>query len=262
MTILDTILITKQSEVIAFKNEAFPPRTIPVRGKLSERLHTSETLEVIAEIKRASPSKGVIHASLDAVELAKRYEQSGAAAISVLTDATYFQGSFEDLKAVAEAVELPVLCKDFIIESVQIDKAYTHGASIVLLIVAALDDHTLHELYSYATALSLEVLVEVHTPEELTRALTLGAELIGVNNRNLKTFDVSLDTTKRIAEHLPQDDGIYVISESGIATETHAQTVRSYGADGLLVGESLVRANSVEEALPRLKVRRKNHDTY
>lgn len=262
MTILDTILTTKQSEVRTFQKETFPERTTPVRGKLSDRLDTSDTLEVIAEIKRASPSKGVIHPSLNAVELATRYEQSGAAAISVLTDSTYFQGSFEELKAVAEAVELPVLCKDFIIESVQIDKAYAHGASIVLLIVAALDDRTLHELFAYATDLGLEVLVEVHTPEELTRALTLGAKLIGVNNRNLKSFEVSLETTKEIAEHLPQDLGIHLISESGIATENHAQTASSYGAHGLLVGESLVRSKAVEDALPKLKVRRQRHDTH
>ncbi|MFC4354949.1 indole-3-glycerol phosphate synthase TrpC [Chryseomicrobium palamuruense] len=262
MTILDTILTTKQQEVDTFRKETFPTRTIPLRTKLSDRLRSSDTLEVIAEIKRASPSKGVIHPSLDAVELAKRYEKSGAAAISVLTDTTYFKGSFDDLKAVAESVEVPVLCKEFIIDTVQIEKAYAHGASLILLIVAALEAQTLHKLFTFATDLGLEVLVEVHTPEELATALELGAELIGVNNRNLKTFEVSLETTQTIAELLPRDRGIYLISESGIVSAHDALQASSFGAHGLLVGESLVRSNSVEEALPKLKVRRHTDDAH
>ncbi|WP_342526514.1 indole-3-glycerol phosphate synthase TrpC [Chryseomicrobium sp. FSL W7-1435] len=262
MTILDTIIATKYKELEQLKKTIFPGRAIPLRRKLSDTLTQSNRLEVIAEIKRASPSKGLIHPNLDAVEQAKRYVTGGAAAISVLTDQEYFQGSFDDLKQVAEATELPVLCKDFMVDSLQIDAAYHHGASIILLIVAALEVETLHSLYTYATGLGLEVLVEVHDEEELEVALTLGAQLIGVNNRDLRTFEVSLDTTERLASMIPTSANIHLISESGIVTQQDAERLSACGAHGLLVGETLVRASSVEEALQALQVGRVVHDTH
>ncbi|PJK15878.1 indole-3-glycerol-phosphate synthase [Chryseomicrobium excrementi] len=262
MTILDTILETKQHEVRELQLTHLPQRTIGKRLRLADSLRASDTLEVIAEIKRASPSKGLIYKDLDAVAQATRYVSGGAAAISVLTDSKYFQGSFTDLEQVAQAVPLPVLCKDFVIDRIQIDAAYSYGASIILLIVAALDKQDLHDLYRYATSKGLEVLVEVHDEEELEMALQLGAELIGVNNRDLRTFTVSLETTERLAKRVADLTDVHLISESGIESADDAERLSSCGAKGLLVGESLVRSSSVEDALQSLKVRRKVHDTH
>lgn len=262
MTILDTILATKYKEVEQLKTTTLPGRSIPLRKKLSVALTHSNHLEVIAEIKRASPSKGLIHPNLDAVSQASRYVAGGAAAISVLTDTEYFQGSFDDLQQVAKSTELPVLCKDFMVDPIQIDSAYSHGASIILLIVAALEVDTLQELYNYATNLGLEVLVEVHDEEELEIALGLGASLIGVNNRDLRTFEVSLGTTERLAKKIPTTANVHLISESGIVTTEDAERLSNCGAHGLLVGETLVRADSVEEALQALQVRRVVHDAH
>lgn len=261
MTILDQIIETKYQEVLELRNATLPERTIPIRPRLEDTLRASSTLEVIAEIKRASPSKGMIHPNLNAVDQAKRYADGGAAAISVLTDSKYFSGSFADLKAVAESVSLPVLCKDFMVDPIQIDTAYASGASIVLLIVAALEEAQLQSLYHYATSLGLEVLVEVHTDEELKIALELGATLIGINNRDLKTFTVSLETTELLAAQIPQDRDVFVISESGIVSSEDAERLSKYGAQGLLVGESLVRSSEVEQAIGQLKVRRPSYDS-
>ena len=262
MTILDTIIATKYKEVEQLKTIVLPERSIPLRQKLSNTLTHSNRLEVIAEIKRASPSKGLIHPNLDAVAQASRYVAGGAAAISVLTDIEYFQGSFEDLKQVANSTDLPVLCKDFMVDPIQIDAAYSHGASIILLIVAALEVDALHALYDYATRLGLEVLVEVHDEEELEIALNLGAQLIGVNNRDLRTFEVSLDTTERLARKIPVTANVHLISESGIVSQQDAERLSACGAHGLLVGETLVRADSVEEALQAFQVGRVVHDAY
>lgn len=262
MTILDTILETKQHEVRELQLTNLPLRTVGERPRLADSLRASDTLEVIAEIKRASPSKGLIHKDLDAVAQATRYVAGGAAAISVLTDSKYFQGSFTDLEQVAQAVPLPVLCKDFVIDRIQIDAAYSYGASIILLIVAALDKQDLQDLYRYATSKGLEVLVEVHDEDELETALQLGAELIGVNNRDLRTFTVSLETTERLAKRVSSLPDVHLISESGIESADDAERLSPCGAKGLLVGESLVRSSSVEDALQSLKVRRKVHDTH
>ena len=157
----------------------------------------AEHLHVIAEMKRASPSKGLIAEGADPVAQAIAYTEAGAACISVLTDATFFKGSFDDLAAVAEAVPTPLLCKDFMIHKVQIDRAKNAGASVILLIVAALTTEELAELYAYAMESGLEVLVEVHDEEELERALKIDAKLIGVNNRDLRTFEVDLGSNGR-----------------------------------------------------------------
>ena len=173
-------------------------------------------MEVLSEIKRASPSKGIIADQANPVEQAKAYANAGAACISVLTDSTFFKGSFADLAAVAEVVEIPLLCKDFIIHEVQIDRAREAGASVILLIVAALDDATLQRLHGYATGQGLEVLVEVHDAKELDRALAVNAKLIGVNNRDLRTFDVDLARTEEMAKLFPFNENHVFISESGI----------------------------------------------
>src|SRR5690625_1363292 len=156
-------------------------------------------MSIIAEIKRASPSKGDINAAIDPVKQAKLYADNGASAISVLTDTPFFKGSMDDLRAVREVVNIPILCKDFMIDRIQIDVAKSAGANIILLIAAALDDNHLDKLYDYAKEHDLEVLCEVHNEEEMERVLKLGAKLVGINNRNLNTFKVDLKTTERLA---------------------------------------------------------------
>ncbi|MFS0575678.1 indole-3-glycerol phosphate synthase TrpC [Sporosarcina sp. 179-K 3D1 HS] len=255
MTILDKILMKKQQEVeeMLAANVEFP-KNETVRPSLYDTLRKAEQLQVISEMKRASPSKGLIAEGADPVKQAKAYYEAGAACISVLTDNPFFQGSFEDLAAVAEVVPIPLLCKDFMIHRVQIDKAKSAGASVILLIVAALDDETLADLHSYAASLGLDVLVEVHDVDELERALSVDAKLIGVNNRDLRTFEVDLTQTEAVAARFPFDEERVLISESGIWGPEDAIRVAKAGASAVLVGESLMRSDSVESALRSLQV--------
>lgn len=241
MNILDKIIETKREEIKNYLPvEQVDGSEFPEKFRLAERLRQGPG--VVAEIKRASPSKGDIRLDVDVEVQAKQYEQAGAAAISVLTDKSYFKGSIEDLRKVAQLVSVPVLCKDFIVDEIQIDRAEAAGATIILLIVAALRQEELERLFSYAQVQELEVLVEVHDPAELQVAVDLGAELIGVNNRNLKTFEVSLQQTAEIAEHFPADSDSLLISESGIFTESDAAFAFGKGAAGILVGEALMRS--------------------
>ena len=254
MTILDKIIAQKRTDLPDLK--ASPPNfpgTVHSRPSLYETLMNTKNIQVIAEMKRASPSKGDIATNVAPVVQAKHYENAGAACISVLTEQAFFKGSFEDLHAVTQAVHIPVLCKDFMIDPVQIDYAKAAGASVILLIVAALTDEQLASLYTYATAQNLEVLVEVHDNEELTRALKIGAKIIGVNNRNLKTCDVDLARTEEIAPFAIAHE-IAFFSESGIWDEEDASRVARAGAMGVLVGESLMRSGDVEVALKSLQV--------
>jgi len=256
MNILNKILEQKKIEVSALLEQPDPLAnfTEKPRPSLFETLRQAEKLQVISEMKRASPSKGPIAEGADPVAQAKIYAEAGAAAISVLTDKKFFQGSFDDLAAVAKVVQTPLLCKDFMIDRVQIRFAKASGASIILLIVAALTDEALRDLYSYATGLNLEVLVEVHDLVELERALAVGAKLIGVNNRDLRSFEVSLERTREIAEAFPFEEEKVLISESGIWTQEDAKTVAAMGASGVLVGESLMRSGDAGTALKSLQV--------
>lgn len=254
MTILDKILKVKYEEVQKMQNERLTVDQHVERPSLFERLKHTQHLQVIAEMKRASPSKGMIKEGANPVRQACAYEQAGAACISVLTDEQFFKGSFDDLQAVANAVQTPLLCKDFMVDEKQIDRAKLSGASVILLIVAALDDETLKRLHVYATSLGLEVLVEVHDVSELTRALQIDAKLIGVNNRDLKTFTVDLKRTEEIAAVFPFGENRVLISESGIVDHADAQQVANVGARAILVGESLMRSESVESALQSLQV--------
>lgn len=241
MNILDRIIETKRAEVLQLKlNGVERIDREALKPSIKQRLAGAD-LSVIAEIKRASPSKGAIALDVDVVAQAKQYEASGATVISVLTDETYFKGSMDDLAAVAAAVDIPVLCKDFMIDRVQIDRAKAHGARLILLIVAALEQETLADLYAYAYAEGLEVLVEVHDEEELRRAEAIGAQIIGINNRNLKKFEVDLQTSVGLLEQKQPD--VRYISESGIKTVEEAQLLHAAGADGILVGETLMRAD-------------------
>ena len=258
MNILTKILEQKKLEVGALLEQPDPLAnfTGKPRNSLFEALQKADTLQVISEIKRASPSKGLIAEGVDPVTQAKVYAQAGAAAISVLTDHQFFKGSFADLAAVAEVVQTPLLCKDFMIDRVQIRFAKASGASIILLIAKALEDDALRDLYRYATSLGLEVLVEVHDVKELGRAIAVGAKLIGVNNRDLCTFEVSLARTREIANDFPFGEERVLISESGIWTNDDAKTVARMGASGVLVGESLMRSGDAGIALKNLQVQK------
>jgi len=253
-TILDRIIEQKKKEVqlLQERTEIIQETAYPKRSFL-EKLQTAEELSIIAEYKRASPSKGLINNGVEPEVQAAIYEKSGASAISVLTDSTFFKGSFADLKAVREAVNLPILCKDFIISPLQIDVAAANGANIILLIVAALEESSLAELFHYAKSKGLEVLVEVHNKNELEKALKTGAKLIGVNNRDLKTFKVSLEVTEQLAS-IVKKSGAYLISESGIHTEQDADRVRNAGANGILVGEALMVSQDIEKSFSNLRL--------
>jgi indole-3-glycerol phosphate synthase len=254
ITILDKIIIEKKKEVTRF-HESFRTLKHTVRPKISliERVENASTLAVIAEFKRASPSKGIINNQRDPVLQAIQYEQNGATAVSVLTDSTFFKGSFEDLLKVRESLEIPILCKDFIIDRVQIDVAKQYGADVILLIASALSRSELLDLYLYASHQELEVLIEVHDEEDLEKALFVQPRLIGVNNRNLRTFEVNLNVTEKLAPVI-RSHGAIVISESGIFNREDAQRVRDAGASGVLVGESLMRSQNLTNSISDLKI--------
>jgi indole-3-glycerol phosphate synthase len=210
---------------------------------------------VISEVKKASPSKGVIRADFDPAEIARSYEAAGAACLSVLTDVDFFQGADDYLQQARDACALPVLRKDFTVDAYQVVEARALGADCILLIVSALDDEQLLSLYREAMALGLDVLVEVHDGDELQRALRLPAidgrdALIGVTNRNLRTFEVSLDTTLALKDAMPA--GRPLVTESGIATRDDVQRMRDADIDLFLVGESFMRDPDPGAALQRL----------
>lgn len=209
-----------------------------------------EALGLIAEVKKASPSAGVIAESFDPVRIAKTYESAGANAISVLTDEPFFQGNLSYLTQVRAAVGLPVLRKDFILHEAQIYEAVCAGADAILLIVAALEQNELERLLGIATDFQLDALVEVHTMQELDRALETDARIIGINNRNLATFQVDLKTTEELSEEVPED--IILVSESGIKTAEHTRRVLESGCNAILVGEALMRAGDVHKAVEEL----------
>jgi indole-3-glycerol phosphate synthase len=198
-------------------------------------------LGVIAEVKKSSPSVGLIDPNFDPVRQAKRYLEGGASCLSILTDEQYFQGSLSYLSQISKFSSAPLLRKDFTVHEVQIHEAVVTGADAILLIVAALDDELLRRLYDEAKSFQLDVLVEVHDMREMERALELGADLIGVNNRNLKTFTVDLATTELLAEEVPDD--VLLVSESGIKSLEDARRAREAGANAVLIGEALMRAH-------------------
>jgi indole-3-glycerol phosphate synthase len=233
--------------------EALRARVVELRGnakqhRLRETLNSiSPHLKIIAEFKRASPSAGTIR-ELSPARVARAYARGGACAISVLTDEEYFAGSMDDLRAVRSSTPLPVLRKDFIVDPIQIYEAAVAGADAVLLIVAALDDASLGELRKVAEdECGLDALVEVHTSDELRRALNMGAKIIGVNNRNLQTFEVSLSTSERLIAEAPPDK--LLLSESGLHDAEQLRHLQALGFRGFLIGEALMRAKDPEVAL-------------
>ncbi len=232
------------------KNSAIARRKTAEKHRLRENLQRDQ-INIIAEIKRASPSKGVINDKIDVAEVAKNYEKGGACAISVLTEEDRFKGSLEDLKTARNAVNLPILRKDFIFDEFQIYEAAEAGADVILLIAAMLDDEVLQKLHALAEQdLGLDALVEVHTLEELERVKKIGAKIIGVNNRDLHSFKVSLDVSRELIKHAPTD--ALMITESGIQAKDEILELRDLGFSGFLIGETLMRSGNVEEELRKL----------
>ncbi|EIJ33387.1 indole-3-glycerol phosphate synthase TrpC [Thiothrix nivea] len=257
--ILQKILQTKQEEIAArsaqrplaqLKTEV--DAASPVRGFLQsmrERLAAGDPA-IIAEAKKASPSKGLIRADFDPAAIAQSYEQGGAACLSVLTDAQYFQGHESYLQAARAACNLPVIRKDFIVDPYQVYEARAIGADCILLIVAALTDVQMTELYALTTELGMDALIEVHDQDELARALRLNAPLIGVNNRNLRTFATSLQTTLDLLPQVPPD--VLLVTESGIHAQADVQLMREHGVHAFLVGEAFMRASDPGTELKKL----------
>ena len=238
---LEKILAVKREEIAKRRQRGLYFRPFWDRQILSlkERL-SSPGFHLIAEIKRASPSKGLIAEKFHPVRIAREYQQGGASAISCLTDEPFFKGHLEYLAAIREEVSLPLLRKDFIIDEIQLEEARAFGADAVLLIVAALEPKRLLELIRAAKNLGLEALVEVHQEEELEIALTAGAEIIGINNRNLHTFEVDLKTCLRLAPKVPK--GVPVVAESGLKKPEDLKLLKEAGIKAALIGESLMRA--------------------
>ena len=251
MNRLDEIISAKRREVKQLRSRATEldreaRRRTDFRDFRSALQQSDDKLGVIAEIKKASPSAGVIASSFDPIEIAKDYEGSGANAISVLTDTKFFQGKLQDLADVRRAVSVPLLRKDFILDEIQIAESAANGADAILLIVAALEQGQLIDLLQSAARYRLDALVEVHTREELNRALAAGAKIVGINNRNLATFDVDLAVTEELCREVP--DEIVLVSESGIKRPQDVARVKACGVDALLVGEALMRGEiSIEQ---------------
>jgi indole-3-glycerol phosphate synthase len=249
---LAQIIATKHLEV-----EALLPRSSKLRaaallrddfrGFRAALDRGASQLGLIAEVKKASPSVGIIDPNFDPILQASRYIDGGASCLSILTDETYFQGSLGYLSKISEFSTVPLLRKDFTIHETQIHEAVISGADAILLIVAALNDDLLRHLYDEAKSFQLDVLVEVHDLPEMERALDLGADLIGINNRNLKTFVIDMATTERLAEEVPDD--VILVSESGIKTHDDALRALQAGANAILVGETLMRSDDPSRAV-------------
>ena len=254
--ILDDIVASKKERLAELRKRSVQKEleqaavSAPKARDFFAALQCGEKPAVIAEIKKASPSAGQIRSDLKVSEIATSYERAGAAAISVLTDEDFFKGHLEYLKEARGAVSLPILCKDFIIDPIQVLTARVAGADGLLLIAAILSQSTLKELLEMAHQLAMACLVEVHDQEELSRVLETEARLIGINNRNLRTFQVSLDTTFRLRPRIPSNR--LVVSESGIQTRSDLHSLAAVGVDAVLVGTSLMRAEDPGQKLREL----------
>jgi indole-3-glycerol phosphate synthase len=254
--VLEEILKNKREE-LEVRKEKLSLRKL--KNSLSDQLETrsfykaiaAPGLSIIAEVKKASPTAGTINKACSAEELAQLYERGGAAAISVLTDEKFFAGSLEDLRAVKNKVSLPVLRKDFIIDEYQVYESKLYGADAILLIASILSFAKLNTFFQIAEELGLDVLVEVHSYEDIARAVEIGAKLIGINNRNLTDMTVDIKTTLKLLPLIPFDK--VVISESGINTLTQIRILLTEGVDGVLIGEMLARSQNPDFLLRRLQ---------
>lgn len=262
--ILEKIVWQKEKEVEKMRNNlslldlrkqvqnlSFSPQNF-----LSALINSTKKPALIAEVKKASPSKGIIKENFDPVAIAKAYETGGATCLSVLTDQQFFQGSFDNLALIREAVNLPLLCKEFIIYPYQIYLARSKGADAILLIAAILKDADLSYFLKIIKGLNMTALIEVHTLEELDRVLAIeGVKLIGINNRNLEDFTVNLDTTKQLLnqrKEIIKQKEIIIVSESGLYTKNDLEFVKKAGANAVLIGESLVKQDNIEQAIYQL----------
>lgn len=253
MNILEQIIATKREEILVAKQLALPERPHQDHRSLTAALrrHGGEHVRVLAEVKRASPSAGPIRAGADPVAIARTYDAAGAAAISVLTDKSYFDGDLAFLAPVHAAVGVPVLRKDFLVDPFQVAEAAAFGADAILLIVAALTPDLMIELLDEARDQRLEALVEVHSLTELDIAMAAGATLVGVNHRNLATFQIDMSLTEQIARLVPPST--VLVAESGIKTADDVKRMGDAGAHAVLVGESLMRADDPGAALKALR---------
>lgn len=255
-SVLDKIVATKRAELAAAK-QARPEAMLrqqaaaaPAVRDFFSPLAAPGPIRLIAEIKKASPSRGVIRADFEPVEIGRTYQRHGATCLSVLTDQTYFQGSLDDLFGVRAAVSLPVLRKDFILDVYQLYEARAAGADAVLLIAECLEDCDLRKLHNEAVALGMTPLVELYEPENLSRVFDAGATLIGINNRNLRTFETDLEHTLRLRERIP--DECVLVSESGIRTRADVERLAAAGVDAILVGETLMASPDIGRAVDTL----------
>lgn len=255
-TILDKIVATKRQEIARAK--AATPEAVlreqlstapPVRDFFGA-LAAPGPIRLIAEVKKASPSKGVIRADFQPVEIARIYQRHGASCVSVLTDEQYFQGSLKYLREIRQAIALPVLRKDFIVDPYQILEARVAGADAVLLIAECLDDQQLRELHEAIVDVGMTALVELYEPDNLPRVLGIGARLIGINNRDLRTFQVDLGHTMRLCQEIPRDR--VAVGESGIRTHDDVQRLEAAGVRAMLVGETLMVCPNIGAAVDQL----------
>ncbi len=245
MNALDPILATTRAEVERRRGQALHPREVEVRDFLAAL--RAPGISLIAEHKRRSPSAGAIREELTLEEVVGAYERGGAAALSILTEGPNFGGSLEDLRRARATSQLPILRKDFTVDAYQVHEAHAAGADAILLIVAALEDPQLAELHALAGELGLAALVEVHEEGELTRALALGAPLIGINNRDLTTLEVDPWRTSALRALIPP--GVTVVAESGFSQPAELRELAAIGVDAVLMGEALMRADNVEAAV-------------
>lgn len=257
--ILDSIFSNRAGQIAALK-ERKPTALIEREAACYALTHKTKDfagalrggrLSVIAEVKKASPSKGVICENFNPVGIAKQYEQAGASAVSVLTEESYFQGSSKYLEAIRQEIKLPILRKDFIFDEWQVCEARLIGADAILLIAAMLDTERLSKLLNYAKGLGMQALVETHDEREVSAAIKAGATVFGVNNRSLNDFSVNLGCACGLASLLPKD--AVFVAESGVHTAADAKRMRQAGADAVLVGEALMRAPSISEKLAELR---------
>jgi indole-3-glycerol phosphate synthase len=255
-TILDTIVASKQREIASARErvtaselERTVPGLSPVRD--FEGALRRDGIQIIAEVKKASPSAGVIRADFDAVAIARIYDRHGAACISVLTDGPFFQGDLRYLEQIRSSVATPLLRKDFVIDAYQLLESRVAGADAVLLIAEILPGDLMNDLYREARALGLHVLVELHNETELSRVVDCGATLIGINNRDLRRFETRLEHTLELAGRIPSDRCL--VSESGIQTHADLERLRAAGVKAVLVGESLMRAPDIGAQLDALR---------
>lgn len=258
MKLLEKILIKRQAQLEREKNQtslnemkkqAIFSLSSSRRSSFKDELK-KPGVSVIAEIKKASPSKGVIQEVFHPIDFANKYQAGGATAISCLTEEYYFQGNNEYLKAISQVVKIPILRKDFIFDEYQIYEAKTLGADAILLIAGMLSQETMKNFYQLTKELEMDSLIEIHNEEELEKAIKINAEIIGINNRNLKTFEVNLETTFRLASLLPAE--IVKISESGINSVEDIYRLKNNQIDGVLIGEALMKSTEVEKLLRKI----------